>query len=225
MALMNRTTGESARDEASKAQHLFSASRNSPPPPSFPERGSALLTSNVSEQTSHSQEPDKMVLTWQTINKLNKLELENSLLKETLASLTVQMTALKEEQKQFFQMAETTMSRLDLSVSDFNGRIDSLSAANRQLQRGINAAMSRASDQMLERYNETLDTAKLDLANRSASYISQLENISRRASKTFEAAEKRVLGFTERHVWLTLAFCGSLVGHLIGCIQWIQTLF
>jgi exonuclease VII small subunit len=175
--------------------------------------------------SKNAPEPDKMVLTWQTINKLNKLELENSLLKETLASLTVQMTALKEEQKQFFQMAETTMSRLDLSVSDFNGRIDSLSAANRQLQRGINAAMSRASDQMLEQYTKTLDTAKLDLANRSASYISQLENISRRASKTFEAAEKRVLGFTERHVWLTLAFCGSLVGHLIGCIQWIQTLF
>gem|GEM_PF-6517094 len=218
MALMNRTTGESARNEASKAQHLFSASRNSPPPLVSPEQGLPPMSNNAPE-------PDKLVLTWQTINKLNKLELENSLLKESLSSLTVQMTALKEEQKQFFQMAETTMSRLDLSVSDFNGRIDSLSAANRQLQRGINAAMSRASDQMLTQYIETLDTAKLDLANRSASYISQLENISRRATKTFEVAEKRVLCFTERHVWLTLAFCGSLIGHLIGCIQWIQTLF
>ena len=225
MALMNRTTGESARDEASKAQFLLSQQKPSALPLSFQERGSTLLTSDVLEQTSHSQEPDKLVLTWQTINKLNKLELENSLLKESLSSLTVQMTALKEEQKQFFQMAETTMNRLDLSVSDFNGRIDSLSAANRQLQRGINAAMSRASDQMLAQYAETLDTAKLDLANRSASYISQLENISRRATKTFEVAEKRVLCFTERHVWLTLAFCGSLVGHLIGCIQWIQAPF
>ena len=213
MALMNKTTGESARSEASKAQRLLSQQKPLEPPPNSP------------EQTCELPEPGKLVLTWQTINKLNKLELENSLLKESLSRLMVQMTALKEDQKQFFQMAETTMSRLDLSVSDFNGRIDSLSAANRQLQRGINAAMSRASDQMLEQYTETLDTAKLDLANRSASYISQLETISRRATKTFEGAEKRVMGFTERHVWLTLAFCGSLIGHLIGCVQWIQTLF
>ena len=166
-----------------------------------------------------------MVLTWQTINRMNKLELENSLLKESLSSLTVQMSALKEEQKQFFQMAETTMNRLDQSVKDFDGRIGSLSVANRQLQLSMNTAMNRAADQMLERYNVTLDTTKLDLANKSASYISQLENISRRATKTFEAAEKRVLNFTDRHIWLTLAFCGALIGHLIGCIQWIQTLF
>ena len=51
-----------------------------------------------------------MVLTWQTINKLNKLELENSLLKESLSNLTVQMSALKQEQKQFFQMAEYVVS-------------------------------------------------------------------------------------------------------------------
>lgn len=225
MAWMNRTTGESARDEANKAQFLLSQQKPSALPLSFQERGSTLLTSDVLEQTSHSQEPDKLVLTWQTINKLNKLELENSLLKESLSSLTVQMTALKEEQKQFFQMAETTMSRLDLSVSDFDRHVGNLTDANRQLRSSMNAAMNRVSDQMLEQYTETLDMAKLDLANRSSSYISQLENISRRAAKTFEAAEKRVLGFTERHVWLTLAFCGSLVGHLIGCIQWIQTLF
>ena len=225
MALPNRTTGGNSRDEANRAQHLFSPPKNSAPPPSSLERGSTLINPSMPEPTSTPPEPDRMVLTWQTINRMNKLELENSLLKESLSSLTVQMSALKEEQKQFFQMAETTMNRLDQSVKDFDGRIGSLSVANRQLQLSMNTAMNRAADQMLERYNVTLDTTKLDLANKSASYISQLENISRRATKTFEAAEKRVLNFTDRHIWLTLAFCGALIGHLIGCIQWIQTLF
>ena len=225
MALMNRTTGENSRDEASKAQHLFSAPRNCPPPPlSFQERGSTLLTSDVLEQTSHSQEPDKLVLTWQTINKLNKLELENSLLKESLSSLTAQMTALKEEQKQFFQMAETTMNRLDLSVSDFNGRIDSLSAANRQLQRGINAAMSRASDEIVQTVSLTLHQAQSDLSKKSEGYVSRMEAITSRATRTFTGLEHQIRGFAQEHLWLTLAFYGSLIGHLIGCIQWISKL-
>ena len=225
MALMNKTTGESARSEASKAQRLLSQQKPSTPPPSFPERGSALLTSDVSEQTSHSQGPDKLILTWETINQLNKLELENSLLKESLSSLTKQMTALEVEQKQFFQMAETTMNRLDQSVSDFDGRIDSLSAANRQLQRGINAAMNRASDEMVQTVSVTLHQAQSDLFRKSEGYVSQLEAITSRATRTFTSLEHQIRGFAQEHLWLTLAFYGSLIGHLIGCIQWISKFF
>ena len=225
MALTNRTTGESARSEATRAQHLLSQQKPSMPPPSFPERGSVLLTSDVSEQTSHSQEPDKLILTRETINQLNKLELENSLLKESLSSLTRQMTALEVEQKQFFQMAETTMSRLDQSVSDFDGRIGSLNVANRQLQLSINAAMNRASDEMVQTVSVTLHRAQSDLSKKSEGYVSRLEAITSRATRTFTSLEHQIRGFALEHLWLTLAFCGSLIGHLIGCIQWISKLF
>ena len=166
-----------------------------------------------------------MVLTWQTINRMNKLELENSLLKESLSSLTVQMTALEEEQKRFFQMAETTMSRLDQSVKDFDGRIGSLSVANRQLQLSMNAAMNRASDQMVVSVNDTLGRAQLDLARKSDGYLSRLEAITSRATKTFTNVDHQIRGFAQQHLWLSITFYAALIGHLIGCIQWIQTLF
>lgn len=212
MALTNRTTGESARDEATRAQLLLSQQKPSAPPPSSP------------KQISEQMEPDKLILTWETINQLNKLELENSLLKESLSSLTKQMTALEMEQKQFFQMAETTMSCLNQSMKDFDRRIDSLSAANRQLQRGINAAMNRVSDEMVQTVSVTLYRTQSDLSKKSEGYVSRMEAITSSATKTFTSLEHQIRGFAQEHLWLTLAFYGSLIGHLIGCIQWISKL-
>lgn len=213
MALPNRTTGGNSRDEANRAQHLLSQQKPSPLPPNSP------------EQTSDPPEPDRMVLTWQTINRMNKLELENSLLKESLASLTKQMAALEEEQKRFFQTAEVTINLLNQCVNNFDGRIDSLSIANRQLQLSINAAMNRVSDEIILSVNDTLGRAQLDLARKSACYVSQLESVSKGAVSAFERTEQQIQSITQRNLWLTVTFYVALICNLIGCIQWIQTLF
>lgn len=213
MALTNRTTGGNSRDEADRAQHLLSQQKPSPLPPNSP------------EQTPDPPEPDRIVLTWQTINRMNKLELENSLLKESLSSLTVQMTALEEEQKQFFRMAETTMNRLDQSVKDFDGRIGSLSDGNHLLQNGINAAMNRVADQMMVSVNDTMGRAELELARKSACYVSQLESVSKGAVSALERAKQQLKGIAQRNLWLTVTFYTALIVNIIGCIQWIQTLF
>ena len=213
MALMNRTTGESARDEASRAQHLLSQQKPSPLPPNSP------------EQTPDPPEPDRIVLTWQTINRMNKLELENSLLKESLASLTEQMAALEKEQKRFFQTAEVTINLLNQCVNNFDGRIDSLSDGNHLLQNGINAAMNRVADQMMGSVNDTMGRAELELARKSACYVSQLEDVSKGAVSALERAEQQVKGIAQRNIWLTVTFYAALIVNIIGCIQWIQTLF
>ena len=52
-----------------------------------------------------------------------------------------------------------------------------------------------------------------------------MEAITSRATRTFTSLEHQIKGFAQEHLWLTLAFYGSLIGHLIGCIQWISKLF
>ena len=122
MSLVNKTTGESARNEAQKA---------------------LLSSSQPSSSTPHNE---PQVLTWQTISHLNKLELENSVLKESLSRQSQQMNALIEQQNQSCQRIDAALDSVRQFVSDCGEQVSRLSDSNRQLQSGIDRAMTRAAD-------------------------------------------------------------------------------
>ena len=200
MSLVNKTTGESARDEAQKA--LLSCSQpSSSTPPSEPQ-----------------------VLTWQTISHLNKLELENSVLKESLSRQSQQMNALIEQQNQSCQRIDAALDSVRQFVSDCGEQVSRLNDSNRQLQSGIDRAMTRAADTLSHSTERALIQVESEVNRKSVAYITQMENAVKRALASFRHAEARLDDFTSRHFWLTVAMCGSVVGHLIGCIQWILTL-
>ena len=201
MSLVNKTTGESARDEAQKALLFFSQPNNSTPP----------------------SEPQ--ILTWQTISHLNKLELENSVLKESLSRQSQQMTALIEQQNQSCQKIDAALVSIRQFVNDCNQQVNRLSDSNRQLQSGIDRAMTRAADTLSHSTERALIQVESEVNRKSVAYITQMENAVKRVLTSFRHTEEQMDGFTIRHFWLMVVLFGSVLGHLIGCIHWILTLF
>lgn len=200
MSLVNKTTGESARDEAQKA---------------------LLSSSQPSSSTPHNE---PQVLTWQTISHLNKLELENSVLKESLSRQSQQMNALVEQQNQSCQRIDAALDSVRQFVSDCGEHVSRLSDSNRQLQSGIDRAMTRAADTLSHSTERALIQVESEVNRKSVAYITQMENAVKRALASFRHAEAQLDDFTSKHFWLMVVLFGSVVGHLIGCIQWILTL-
>ena len=199
MALVNRTTGESARVEAERA--LSSPTTSSPP----------------------QNEPQ--VLSWQTLNHLNKLELENSLLKQSLTELQGEMNRLTEQQTSAIQQMNTTLESVSRFVNDCSGQVNRLSDSNRQLQSGIDTAMNRAVRELNQGTVQTLMEAESTVHRVSVSYIHRMEQETKQAIASFHDAESTIRQFTSTHVWLMVALYGSLIGNLAGCIYWFITLF
>lgn len=201
MALTNRTTGESARDEAQKAQ----------------------LSSSQTDSSTPQNAPQ--ILSWQTINHLNKLELENSVLKESLNLHSQQMTALMEQQNQSCQKINAALVSIRQFVNDCNRQVISLTNSNRQLQNGINAAMTRAAETLSHSAELALGQVESEVNRKSVAYITQMEAAVKRVLTSFLRTEEQLNSFTRRHFWLMVAVVGSMVGNLIGCIHWILTFF
>ena len=199
MALVNRTTGESARVEAERA--LSSPTTSSPP----------------------QNEPQ--VLSWQTLNHLNKLELENSLLKQSLTELQGEMNRLTEQQNSAIQQMDAKLESVSRFVSDCTGQVNRLSDSNRQLQNGIDTAMTRAARELNQGQLAALVEAEGKLHRVSLSCIHRMEQETKQAIASFQDSASTIRQFTSTHVWLMVVLYGSLIGNLAGCIYWIVTLF
>jgi ElaB/YqjD/DUF883 family membrane-anchored ribosome-binding protein len=163
-------------------------------------------------------------LTWQTISHLNKLELENSVLKESLSRQSQQMNALIVQQNLYCQKIDAALDSVRQFVNDCGEQVSRLSDSNRQLQSGIDRAMTRAADTLSHSTERALIQVESEVNRKSVAYITQMENAVKRALASFRHAEARLDDFTNRHFWLTVVVCCSVLGHLIGCIQWILTL-
>ena len=201
MALMNRTTGESSRDEAQRMQTLSSSRPDSPQP------------------------GEPQVLSWQTLNHLNKLELENSLLKQSLTELQGQMDRLTQEQNRALERMERGMTDLHQFVSDCAGQVSSLSSSNRQLQNSIDAAMRKAARELNQGATQAILDAEDKVSRVSVACVTRMEGETKQALHAFRRTEAAMQQFTERRFWQMAALYGSIAGNLICCIHWLLTIF
>lgn len=212
MALVNRNTGETSRTEAQRALSTsLSVPQTSTPPQSS--------STEVSEQ----------VLSWQTINHMNKLEVENSVLKKSLTELRQEMNALEEKQNLYFKRVNETLGRVDQSLSGYDLQIARLESSNEQLSGSLNSSVN---DAMSRVYNNIHQTVKVDLGfcienleRKIKAHLNKLEELSKRATNQYEKSMNTLQTVSNNNQTLVYLFLASLAGHLIGCIQWIASFF
>lgn len=212
MALVNRTTGETSRTEA---QRVSSVS------PSVPQ--------TLTPPQNSSPETEKQILSWQTIAHMNKLELENSVLKESLAQLRQEMNELEEKQNRYFQSVNETLSSIDHSLSDYGLQVNLLQNSNEQLSGSLNASVGEAMNHV---YNRIDQSVKFDLGfcvegleQKIKAHLKEMEALSKSATKQYEKSMTTLQTVSNEKQTLIYLFAASLVGHLIGCIQWLSSFF
>lgn len=104
-----------------------------------------------------------------------------------------------------------------------------LVSSNEQLSGSLSSSVN---DAMIRVYNRIDHSVRIDLGfciddlqKKIKAHLKEMEELSKSATKQYEKSMATLQNVSNENQTLIYLFVASLVGHLIGCIQWIVGFF